>query len=224
MTTEHFYVRGALVAFSSGTKNGIDKLPHIIPFRFNPEALQRTLRVEGASPQGMSASGKAEPPNPVEGKPQVQPDTQNPQLQEQFSIKLLFDVHERDRTVLLPPSLGIAPEIAALELLMHPVELESPRPQKGTVDAQRERPTVLLVWGPRVLPVRITSMVINEELHNAFLNPVRAQVTVEMQVRHSTAERGVVKGAQDYLHTKRQGLARLFHATAAAQGGGILPL
>ncbi len=44
-------------------------------------------------------------------------------------------------------------------------------------------PRILFIWGPtRVLPVRITSMSINEKQYDMLLNPVEAEVQIGLQV------------------------------------------
>ncbi len=46
-----------------------------------------------------------------------------------------------------------------------------------------EAPLTLFVWGPeRVLPVRLESLNITEEAHDALLNPVRARVELSLNV------------------------------------------
>jgi hypothetical protein len=62
---------------------------------------------------------------------------------------------------------GLLPAIAALELLLYPAG------------------TGLIVWvsgGRRIVPVRITEMQIAEQAFDAALNPIRAEVTVTLQV------------------------------------------
>jgi hypothetical protein len=44
-------------------------------------------------------------------------------------------------------------------------------------------PTVLFVWGPgRIVPVRITSFGVEEQLNNPMLYPLRAKVSLGLQV------------------------------------------
>lgn len=227
MTTEPLYVRGAFVGYSPNSSKIIDQPPHIIPFRFNPESLSRALSFQGGSnPANATADNKVDGPQGTADSSQQKsgnvPADKAGGFRETLSLKLRFDVHERDQlTRLLPPALGVAPELAALELLMHPAEEE--KPVRPGVDVESLRPTVLLVWGPRLMPVRVASMQIEEALHNAFLQPVRAEVTVSLEMLPTYGQDDVVQAAHRYMRIKRIGLARLFHATAAAQGS-ILPL
>lgn len=220
---EPHYLRGAFAAYQP--KALLQDPPQLIPFRFNPEKLERTLNVgSGLGDGGVELSGTStEPVNSNNRKP----DSRSGPHTESFSVHLLFDFDDRHASMkVLPPELGIAPEIAALELLIQPIEPEVTIGEAKTAP-RSARPTVLFIWGrTRVLPVRITSLTINETLFNAELNPTRAEAHVGLEVL-SEAEQGdsVVKAAVQFTRAKRQALGRLFHAAAAAQGpGSILPL
>ena len=48
-------------------------------------------------------------------------------------------------------------------------------------------PTVLFIWGPfRMLPIMLTSLSITETAYDTKLNPVRAEVSVALQVLTSS--------------------------------------
>jgi hypothetical protein len=224
MNHEPRYVRGAFMAYSP-TARTAREAPQVIPFLFNPESLSRTLSLAGKSPPPTTTGdGTSLGTNAAQQSATVKADAPASELKHSFSLKLRFDLHERDQAFrLLPPALGISPELAALEMLMHTAN-EGLITRKRGVAAQPERPVVLLVWGPRVLPVRVASIQLDESIHNAFLNPVRAEVTVSLEVRPPDNDSALVKGVHAYMRIKRESLARLFHATAAVQGGGILPL
>lgn len=220
---EPSYLRGAFAAYQPRAL--LQDPPQLIPFRFNPEKLERTLDVNsGLGDGGMELTGTSTEPGKGNNR---KPDSRSGSLTESFTVHLLFDFDDRHASMkVLPPELGIAPEIAALELLIEPVELELTKGDAKTAP-RSARPTVLFIWGrTRVLPVRITSLTINETLFNAELNPTRAEAHVGLEVL-SEAEQGepVVKAALQFTRGKRQALGRLFHAAAAAQGpGSILPL
>jgi Contractile injection system tube protein len=85
-------------------------------------------------------------------------------------------------------SLGIQPQLAALELLVYPSsallianEILS---LIGTVEIlPMSSNLTLFVWGSnRVTPVRLTSIEINEEAFDPRLNPIRAKVSLSMRV------------------------------------------
>lgn len=83
---------------------------------------------------------------------------------------------------------GIAPLLATLELLAYPDlhalgTLESKAARGQMEVAPLAAPRLLFVWGPqRVLPVRIESLSITEEVFNPFLTPLRATVALSMRV------------------------------------------
>ena len=59
----------------------------------------------------------------------------------------------------------------------------------GSVAAQAEKvpkgkaPTILFIWGPgRIVPVRVTTFSVDEQLNNPLLYPLRAKVSLGMQV------------------------------------------
>lgn len=83
---------------------------------------------------------------------------------------------------------GIAPQLAALELLVYPSSADVLQRDAmlatGTIEvALIPAPRTLFVWGPqRVVPVRLTSYSISEEAFDSALNPIRATVTIGMRV------------------------------------------
>jgi len=185
---EPHYLRGAFAAYQPRAL--LQDPPQLIPFRFNPEKLERTLDVNsglGDGGGGVELSGTAT----ESGKSNKRTaDVRSGSLTESFTVHLLFDFDDRHASMkVLPPELGIAPEIAALELLIQPIELEVTNGE--AMNAPRSaRPTVLFIWGrTRVLPVRITSLTINETLFNAELNPTRAEAHVGLEVVSEAAQR-----------------------------------
>jgi hypothetical protein len=227
MTDGVNYLRGAFVAYEPG---GYPDKKRTIPFRFNPEGLSRSLSVEqgegGAA--GTEAGAGGAPPSSTPGEQAA--DASSGSLKESFSVLVRVDVADRvegaDR---LPAELGILPEIAALEDLLHPVESETEAPSDGTepTRARPQRWTVLFVWGrKRVYPVRITGMTVNETDHNAELNPVRAEIDVALEVLGETDARDnvAVSSALDFTASNRRQMAKLFFDETASQSSNVLPL
>lgn len=219
------YLRGAFIAYDPGGYPDGGK--RVIPFRFNPEVLSRSLQVE----QGKSGSGAEGAAKGGSGKKGEQAaDASSGALKQSFTVKVRFDFDDRHEVARdLPPELGIAPEIAALESLLYPAE--SPADQAGDgsepVRPRQQRPTVLFIWGrKRVLPVRITSMAVNETLFNAELNPLRAEIDVALEVLGETdaKDNKAVGDALAFSQQRRRELAKQFLDTTAAQGTDILPL
>ena len=101
---------------------------------------------------------------------------------------------------------GVADRLAALEMLMYAADSKglglslsisvgaslgggSGAAAAGSVSGKSEpvpkgkAPTVLFVWGPgRIVPVRITSFGVEEQLNNPMLYPLRAKVSLGLQV------------------------------------------
>lgn len=88
-----------------------------------------------------------------------------------------------------PPSPnGIHPQLALLELLIHPptdrLRANQTLAALGTIEiAPVETPLTLWVWGgKRVLPVRLTELGITETFFDSALNPIRATVSIGLRV------------------------------------------
>jgi len=87
----------------------------------------------------------------------------------------------------LAAATGVHPALAALELLLFPdstaVVLNKVLAAAGmSLITPPSVPVVLLVWGlPRVVPVRVTSVAVNELAYDEKLNPIRAKVDLGLQ-------------------------------------------
>jgi hypothetical protein len=85
-------------------------------------------------------------------------------------------------------SAGIAPQLAALEMLLYPssvlVIANTALLLAGTIEIlPPEGPLTVLVWGPgRAVPVRIESLTITEQAFDTRLSPIRASVELSVQV------------------------------------------
>jgi hypothetical protein len=219
------YLRGAFIAYEPG---GYPEARRVIPFRFNPESLSRTIAVQagqpGAGVEGAAPGAGAAPP--AEGSA----DSSGGVVKESFTVQIRVDLADRDQSVSgLDEQFGVAPEIAAIEDLLYPAEADSDAASDGTEPVQpaRARPTVLLVWGrKRVLPVRIVSLKVDESVYNNHLNPVRAEMEVSLEVFGEAEARNdpAVRAALDHTHAARRELARQYYANTSAQGSTILPL
>ena len=226
MTVRLGYLRGAFIAYEPG---GYPDRKRVIPFRFNPGELSRQVAVE----QGETSGGMETPAGEAGGgepSEEQAADAASGAVKESFSVSLLFDFADRlEATRNLPEELGVAPEIAAVEDLLYPAESESDAAVDGTepVRPRQPRPTVLFVWGrKRVLPVRLTSITVNETVYNNQLNPVRATLEVALEVLGEAAARDneAVSSALAFSHDNRRRMARLFYDETAEQSANILPL
>ncbi|MDF2733014.1 MAG: hypothetical protein K0S92_1649 [Desertimonas sp.] len=225
MTDGISYLRGAFIAYEPG---GYPDRKRVIPFRFNPEALSRTVAlqtgqsgggVEGAAPRAAAAP-------PAEGSADASAGT----IKESFTVQIRLDFADRDESVSgLDEEFGIAPEIAAIEDLLYPAEAETDASSDGSepVRPARARPTVLFVWGrKRVLPVKVVSLKIDESVYNNHLNPVRAEIDVSLEVHGEADARNdpAVRSALDHTNASRRELARMYYDNTSSQGSNILPL
>jgi hypothetical protein len=229
MSEPERYVHGAFAVFSPYPKEQTS-YPHgrMIPFRFNPEALSRSLQIEQAQ-QNQGTEGAQ--PRRGGSNTEQSTDASDGPLKQTFSVMIRFDL--RDRLAANPVQatdegmrLGVLPEIAALEELMYPAERPAADDRRQAVAQRPPRPVVLLVWGiHRVFPVRVVSMTINEVLHNADLAPVRAEIEVGLEVARdeSTGHQATVD-ALGYMNSQRKEHASRFYATVSSQGTSVTSL
>lgn len=215
------YKRAALVVYDP---DGGAQPSRVIPFRFNPEGLTRELSVESSEDQTSQGSGQSQSSDDGAS------DSGGGDLKQTMTVVMRFDFEDRGEvSETLPEELGVAPEVAAVEDLVHPVSSESDAPNESSPEKQRrpQRPTVLFVWGQRhVFPVRITNMIITEMLHNAELYPVQAEIELSFEVlgEQEASEVAAVDSALKHNARERTELARRFLEQTSAQGtAGDLP-
>jgi hypothetical protein len=144
----------------------------VIVFQYNPETLTRTLAARTTGGEGGTG------PLRLSGPPEE-------------TIKLTVEIDATDqleRSDPLARTVGIAPALAALELLLYPassvVIANEALARAGVVEILPvEAPLTLLVWGTRrTLPVRVTEFSVTEEAFDPALNPLRAKVDLGLRV------------------------------------------
>jgi hypothetical protein len=186
-------LRGAFVEF------GLTIPPLVVVFQFNPLQLTRSRSLTFAAPAA-DTGGSSAPMRTIRqfhGTFSDLTDLQKQQLvtvQEQsIGFDLRLDATDRlNEEDAITENFGIAPQIATLELMVHP-KAESllggalakllGRPDGFSFTRSANPPLVLFVFGrKRVLPVNINSMTITETEFSADLNPVRATVGVNLTV------------------------------------------
>lgn len=217
--TELSYLRGAFIA---DTPRDDDLSSRVIPFRFNPESLSRQISVEaGQSPPGTEGAAAR---TSSDQATQASADAAMGSLKESFSVQIRLDFADRDASMSnLDEEYGVAPEIAAIEDLLYPVETDAEASSDGSdgVRAQRPRPSVLFVWGrKRVLPVRIASLTVNESVYNNHLNPLRVEIEVSLEVlgEADVLDTPGARSALEHTAASRQELARMYYENTASQG------
>lgn len=209
--------RGAFAVYESDDRT---KPSRFIPFRLNPEGLQRQLTVEQAQDARGGTGGTTGQPTGAEQAA----DSSSGRLKESFSVTLRFDLAERQEAGTgLPVQYGVLPEISALEDLLHPSAADTRAPADRSVPlrARGRRPLVLFIWGERrALPVRITGMTISESLYNGMLYPIRAEVEVALEVLGEPEARDntLVRSFLDFTTEHRREMARVYLDGAAGQG------
>ena len=94
----------------------------------------------------------------------------------------------------LTQQFGISPKLSTLELMMLPKSqsllggaisaLLGGKPKNfAFFDTDRNPPIILFVWGrKKIIPVNINSMQVREEEFSVDLNPIRATVSVSLEV------------------------------------------
>jgi hypothetical protein len=147
----------------------------VIALQYNPDSLSRTLQV-----QGVGEGGDRSEVLRLKG-PAVE------------TLKLDAEIDATDQLELPDQNpaavqFGIQPQLAALELLVHPTTDQliaaDQLARSGTLElVPMQTPLALFVWSSsRVLPVRVTDFSVTEEAFDPALNPIRAKVSLGLRV------------------------------------------
>lgn len=168
------FLRGAIIGMET-----YNPLASIIVFQYNPETMTRSLTAS----QPATSGGK-------------NPEAQRVNSPPKESISLQIDIDATDQLEVNSPlarSFGIHPQLTALEMLLYPkiaqVIAGEALMMAGAMEIARpEAPVTLFVWGPmRICPVKLTSVSVTEEAFDQLLNPIRAKVSLSLDVL-TTAE------------------------------------
>jgi hypothetical protein len=177
-----------------------------IALQYNPDTLTRSLQPQAA---GAGTTDHAEALR-LKGPPIE-------------TIKLEAEIDAADQLERGDPttaSLGIQPQLAALETIVYPDSAQllanNSRAKSGTLEITPAlAPLTLFVWSKyRVVPVRITELSVTEEGFDPALNPIRARVSLGMRVLSVDDVGFDAKGGSLYLNYQQQ------KERFAAQGGG----
>jgi hypothetical protein len=145
----------------------------VIVFDFNPETMTRTLAAQTSGSEGSIFETQR-----LKGAPE---ETIKFDLQLDASDQL----NDGDN---IAEKLGIYPQLSALEMLIYPksalVIANTVLLGLGTIEViPPAGPFILFIWGPqRVLPVRIKEFTITEEAYDSKLNPIRAKISLGLNV------------------------------------------
>jgi len=206
-------LKGAFINAGAGL---LGALPNIVVFQFNPDRLTRTpalLRLPIPPNGGGTADARQQPGQPGES----------------MSFTLRIDATDQlAQSNPIAAASGILPALSALELLMVPrsaltIDLFQLGGGKGPhVHPPTRLPTVLFFWGAfRILPVSITTMSITETEYDPLLNPVRAEVSISLQVLSPdqlAKDAALARDAYDYSRGVKEVMAALNLANAAQLG------
>jgi hypothetical protein len=183
-----------LVEFRDGLGRNIER---IVIFQYNPERMTRKL-----STLTDDADRGIQEANRPTGERQASRDPVE-------TIKLTLELDATDQlehTSEHPVAVekGVLPTLSALEMMMYP---ERPNTLERIMErATHERtistrqPTVLFICGnSRIMPVRLTRLSIIEDAFDTDLNPIRAEVELEMRVLSDTEMEKNTLGYNAYL-------------------------
>jgi hypothetical protein len=151
------------------------QVQRVISLQYNPESLTRTLQ-----PKPASAGGEGSQPLRLKG-----PAVETLSLEAEIDAADQLEFPDQHAAVV---EHGIQPQLAVLETLIHPASsrlLENNAlAAAGTLEiAPMESALTLFVWSKsRIVPVSVTSFSIVEEFFDTALNPIRAKVTLGLQV------------------------------------------
>lgn len=220
-------LRGALIEYGTDL---IGPIPNVVIFQFNPESLTRSLQI---------------PQRPT-GATQRETTQAGERTFERISFKAHFNaVNMLDEDKALAKMFGIGPQLSALEKMVLPsskiagligAALDAVGDALGMgggddAPAQpipREKyPRILFIWGlTRVLPVTIDSMTIAELEYDALLNPLRAEVDLQLSVIaiDECSDDVLGKGALEYTTIAKEAQAIANLANTAEQIVELIPL
>lgn len=220
-------LRGAFVEYGTDL---IGPIPNVVIFQFNPEALSRTFVV----PQRPNTGNEREQSQAGE------------QVTEKIALKAHFsavDMLEEDKA--LARLFGIGPQLAALEKMVIPggkiagllgaaVDAIGDALGIGGDDAaptqpipRQAYPRILFLWGlTRVHPVKIESMKISELEYDHMLNPIRAEVDIEIAIIKvdDCSDDWLARGAQEYSDIAKETQAIANLANTAGQIVELIPI
>jgi hypothetical protein len=171
MTIGPRIIKGGLVQIDPDTS----KVLRTIALQFNPDSLQRSVQVQATGDTGDRSEALRLKGTAVE----------TIKLEAEIDATDFLDDPDGNATAV---SLGIHPQLAALEALVHPrtgdLQANDALAGSGVLEVlPLEAPLTLFVWSKqRVVPVRVTDLSITEEAFDVALNPIRAKVSLGLRV------------------------------------------
>ena len=148
----------------------------VIVMQYNPDSLTRTLAAQTVQPHAQ---------NRLEALRLTGPAIETLKIEAEIDAADQLEFPDANPLATL---MGIHPQLAALETIVHPSSAQllaaNSLALAGVLEiAPAEAPLSLFVWSrSRIIPVRITEFSITEEAFDPNLNPIRARVSLGMRV------------------------------------------
>jgi len=162
-------LKGAIVGLDPA-----NPLASIIVFQYNPDTMTRTLKAQSTT---SDTADKGEALR-LKGPPR-----------ETIKVDVEIDAADQLETAdAIATTVGLHPTLASLEMLLYPKSATAIANEAlaavGIIEIiPAEAPLTLFVWGAmRILPVRLDEFSITEEAFDTILNPIRAKVSLSLQV------------------------------------------
>lgn len=164
-------LKGGIVLLNADT----GAVQRIIVLQYNPNKLSRTLQAQTLG----AGAGRAQALR-LKGPP-----VETYRLEADIDAADQLEFPEQNEAV---RTHGIAPQLAALEMILYPASgqllANNVLAAAGTLEiAPLEAALTLFVWSKnRVMPVKLTDYSVTEEAFDPNLNPLRAKVTLGLRV------------------------------------------
>jgi hypothetical protein len=219
-----YLLRGALIEYGT---DFLGPIPNVVIFQFNPESLTRKITIPPRPTNTKDGKGSQAGILPIEN----------------FTLKAQFSAADQlNQNNVIARAFGVGPRLAALEKMARPVLpggiLQQMADAVGDLiravsskDARQptpalQYPRLLFIWGlTRILPVIIDSMSITEQLFDALLNPIQAEVDLGLAViaADPNSKDHVAEGALAYSALAKDAQVLLNLANTAGQVVDLIP-
>ncbi len=219
---------GALVEYGT---DFLGPIPNVVIFQFNPETIMRTISI---------------PPRAVDATQRETSQAGEPAY-ERFTVTTTFSAADQlNSSNPLAILYGVGPQLAALQAMVYPIAtpggligaaigavvdavgslLGSQGPPPTQPIPRQQTPRILFIWGTtRIIPVIIESLTITEQIYDAILNPIEAQVEIGLAAitPDACANDTVGQGALAYTKMMQDTMASLNLANSAALVTHLIP-
>ncbi|MBP6900217.1 MAG: hypothetical protein KBC73_09025 [Burkholderiaceae bacterium] len=198
-------VKGGLVMLDASS----GALLRVIALQYNPDALTRSLQLQGAGEGG----------DRLEALRLKGPPVETLRIEAELDAADQLEFPQQNATTV---EVGVAAQLAAIEQALYPsldqLLANDALAARGSIEIlPAAAPLLLFVWGSaRVVPVRLTEFSITEEAFDPLLNPIRAKVSLGLRVLSINDLPFASRGGSLYLAHQRQVEALAQRAGSAA--------